>query len=295
MDKNLDLSSIKFKYIEQWSNYFSTFMITYDESNNKYLSDVFHKRDFEQDTEFDDVKSKINKLKQFPHRLIAEAIGYSTHNPFYEYSFTIIYKCDLSFSLFNLFELIRKGEVVENYNNTSRYIILAGISRAMKYIYQINIGPQMLRPSSILLDNEFYPKIIPEFNMITYFFVPTMSYPPQLKDTIYLPNDDIEYEQEKTDVYAFAFIAYEILTGLNPCSFYSKYDHRSRKEEIRPKFNDSVSHDFQSLIESCWSSDPEKRPTFENIFKYIAFDADKKAYPSDFDYGKFENYVNTIK
>lgn len=255
--------------IEEWSNYFSTFIITYDESNNKYLSDVFHKRDFEQDTEFDDVKSKINKLKQFPHRLIAEAIGYSTHNPFYEYSFTIIYKCDLSFSLFNLFELIRKGEVVENYNNTSRYIILAGISRAMKYIYQINIGPQMLRPSSILLDNEFYPKIIPEFNMITYFFVPTMSYPPQLKDTIYLPNDDIEYEQEKTDVYAFAFIAYEILTGLNPCSFYSKYDHRSRKDEIRPKFNDSVSHDF-NLSSKVAGLQIQKKDQLLRIFSSIS-------------------------
>ena len=126
-----------------------------------------------------------------------------------------------------------------------------------------------------------------------------MSVPPSIKDTIYLPYDHKKYQNEKSDVYAFAFIAYEILTGLNPISFYPK-NNRAHIAELlenglRPEFNDSVSPAFKSLIQSCWSSNPIERPTFEMIFQNIAFNADKSSYPSDFDFDKFENYVNSIK
>lgn len=97
-----------------------------------------------------------------------------------------------------------------------------------------------------------------------------------------------EEHSESSDIYSFGMMMYEILTGLEP---YHNYDLSEEEliEEIiennlRPDFNDGflipkspeylennfegflVPQFLQELIERCWNSDPNKRPS-SNIKK----------------------------
>ncbi|KAJ7213152.1 hypothetical protein GGX14DRAFT_446459 [Mycena pura] len=70
-----------------------------------------------------------------------------------------------------------------------------------------------------------------------------------------------------SDVYAFSFVCYEILTGTLPFKelikdvavmFQVMHGHR-------PKRTSSIVDDVWSLMEDCWQEDPQKRPSAEQI------------------------------
>ena len=44
-------------------------------------------------------------------------------------------------------------------------------------------------------------------------------------------------------------------------------DSKIIDEDYRPTFEINVKISIKKLIESCWSKDPNERPTFEEIFK----------------------------
>lgn len=60
----------------------------------------------------------------------------------------------------------------------------------------------------------------------------------------------------------------------------------------RPKFNSSISQNYQKLIESCWSENPDVRPTFEQIVDKIK--TYKNFIDDDFDIDEFNQYIENI-
>ena len=81
-----------------------------------------------------------------------------------------------------------------------------------------------------------------------------------------------EYSKS-SDVYAFAFIAYEVFyvktpfKGQNFDTLMAKICNRKR-----PEFDSSVPDCYKDLIERCWSQDPNERPTFAEITKILSDD-----------------------
>ncbi|OHT05341.1 hypothetical protein TRFO_05917 [Tritrichomonas foetus] len=75
---------------------------------------------------------------------------------------------------------------------------------------------------------------------------------------------------EKVDVFAFAGVLYEMLTGAPPFSDLSEI---AASEKIfngeRPDLPKNISKDFQNLIESCWDQNPKQRPTFVDILRVM--------------------------
>ncbi len=70
---------------------------------------------------------------------------------------------------------------------------------------------------------------------------------------------------EKADVYSYAMLCYEILTGCIPFE-----DHRQSDSDLvlsgtRPELPAILSEDLRRLLESCWQTDPEQRPIFVKI------------------------------
>lgn len=91
-----------------------------------------------------------------------------------------------------------------------------------------------------------------------------------------LLNNEENYGQE-VDVYSFAMLAYELVTGKAPFSelFASKTaDSFTKKvtEGYRPKFPEFVPKKMQDLITKCWSFKPSERPSFDEIYDELSKD-----------------------
>ena len=81
-----------------------------------------------------------------------------------------------------------------------------------------------------------------------------------------------EYKYSKaSDVYAFAFIVYEILTLNEPfknCIFPIIYTRVVLKGE-RPELDESIPGCHHNLIKKCWSPNPDERMTFNEIVEEL--------------------------
>lgn len=80
--------------------------------------------------------------------------------------------------------------------------------------------------------------------------------------------NDVEAYSEKSDVYAFAMIVYEIITNEVPfraVAFPLQLQKKVAIKQERPPFSKPVLACYQSLIERSWAQRPEDRPSFSDI------------------------------
>ena len=83
----------------------------------------------------------------------------------------------------------------------------------------------------------------------------------------------------KRDIYSYGMVCFEILTGRVPfSSVLNEKEVKSLvlqgKRPILPEDPQKCSLLLKELIESCWSSNPRKRPTFMDIcskLKYLKY------------------------
>lgn len=287
------------------------------EYNEIYLAheDKDHK-DYIVDTHFLSLDRKdekhlihsINKLHNHPHPTFIDIAGYSKqcfgvrHT---EKCTSLIFDSNLTIPLLDIFQDSRKGIEYINFDITTRFIILTGVACGMMHFYKHEIGLHGLHPSNIFLDEKLQPKILLEFNL-PYKSIeqhPEMPYPP-IEELIYWPlldlNDKGYVAAEKLDVYSFGMIAYETITEIAPFSIGNPQVRRATdiiKRMTRgdiPEFYKPTSPSLKSMIRSCWSRNPDDRPTFEKIFDFLAYNMDKAELLEDFDYDKFNSYVKSI-
>ena len=98
--------------------------------------------------------------------------------------------------------------------DTRKLILLYGISKAMEYLHSNNIIHRDLKPANILIDRYLHPKIA-DFGLSTFTYNKSVGVngikgtPKYISPEIWQNNDYSKY----SDVYAFAIIAYELMTG----------------------------------------------------------------------------------
>lgn len=82
---------------------------------------------------------------------------------------------------------------------------------------------------------------------------------------------------EKVDVYSFAMIVFEMFANQKPFFRHSpeKAAEKASKKHDRPPIPHHVNPEIARLIEMCWTRDPKKRPTFEQIVSALAKLADE--------------------
>src|SRR6266498_5337687 len=87
---------------------------------------------------------------------------------------------------------------------------------------------------------------------------------------------EILREKEYTtasDIYSFGMIMWEIMTGKKP--FWNQNDDKELMIKIcdglRPPIVTNAPKNYIELMQECWNSDPNRRPTAANINKRLLF------------------------
>ena len=262
-----------------------------EKSTKKYFAaKAFTKEKEELPDEYEKQKNVHKILLNLDHPSLLKYIGYSPFNHEYKPHLTTINEYAQS----SLFDVLEKKEEIEGWSSTKKLINIYGIASAMNYLHSNGFIHRNLSTDNILEDENFYPKIT-GFNEITsifqlnvnnaFFDYPKYAAPEVIKSKQY---------SKASDVYAFSIILYELVTGKKPFAEFKSDFHIQDAvcKGYRPEIPKSVPSVYKVLIESCWSQDPDCRPTFSQVVDYFETEEDFIFYDAERD--EFEAFINLL-
>ncbi|XP_074281560.1 uncharacterized protein LOC141606363 [Silene latifolia] len=148
------------------------------------------------------------------------------------------------------------------------------IARGMNYLHNCNppIVHRDLKSSNLLVDKSWSVKVA-DFGLSrvkheTYLTTKTGKGTPQWMAPEVLQN---EHSNEKSDLYSFGVILWELATqkipweNLNPMQVIGAVGFMNQRLDI-PEDVDPM---WASMIESCWHSEPQSRPTFQELVEKL--------------------------
>lgn len=279
---------------------FNNVVVAHDDKTNKdYIVDsIFYLPETDEEIK---LNHTLEKFHQNPHPNLKEILGYSLDRNYVK----LISNFQTDLTITSLLKSLQKKKTFEGFDDTTRFTIIAGIARGMMHFYEHEIGFVQIRPYNIFLDDNFNPKILPEFDLVLNASIQHLEMPAaRLNETTYCPVcDDELFEDfattEKADVYSFAMIAYELINGFRPFSndrkIQSILDIKERMiNKAYPVFTKPIPSSLQSLLESCWSQNVEDRLSFKEIFNYFANEFVNDQSIENFDSEKYNNYIKSI-
>jgi serine/threonine protein kinase len=156
-------------------------------------------------------------------------------------------------------------------NETRTATIVAGIVLAMRYIHSRGFIHRDLKPANILLDANWRIRIADFGTSIIADTDHTNT--PQTGTPLYTAPEC--YEESgydwRADIYAFALILYEILTGEHAFSRrLTMYQLMAKVTRgVRPAMPGTIRPTVRDLITKCWAAEPDQRPSFAEIFDIL--------------------------
>ncbi|OAY56135.1 serine/threonine-protein kinase EDR1 isoform X2 [Manihot esculenta] len=172
----------------------------------------------------------------------------------------------------SLFRLLQRNTTKLDWRR--RVHMASDIARGMNYLHHCNppIIHRDLKSSNLLVDKNWTVKVgdfgLSRLKHETYLTTKTGKGTPQWMAPEVLRN---EPSDEKSDVYSFGVILWELATekipwdNLNSMQVIGAVGFMNQRLEI-PK---DVDPQWASIIESCWHSDPQCRPTFQELLEKL--------------------------
>jgi serine/threonine protein kinase len=163
---------------------------------------------------------------------------------------------------------VRRGAQFPFWNATGKGILIIGIALGMRFIHSKGMIHGDLKPSNILL-NSRWEAVISDFGL-SRFENNDYTLDPEGGTVHYAAPelfDDGTMCTRQVDVYGFGLLMYEILTGFPvfPASEYAFPTMKRIQNEAKPDVPPECGSLMQYLIPHCWSMDPAKRPSFDEI------------------------------
>lgn len=202
-------------------------------------------------------------LAYYDNFFLVSFLGFSPSNPYL--IITEFVPCG------SLFDALRRKPRSPSLDGTDKTKIAIGIIEGMICLHNNKVIHRDLKSLNILLDNNKLPKIcdfgisraIDENNLgnmtvrigTFHWMAPEM-----------LDSDSYSY---KVDVYAFAIILWEMLTGQvpyqgqDPLKILLNVKNNGMRPVIPPDCNEGLS----KLMTRCWDQDPDVRPTFVELYE----------------------------
>lgn len=189
---------------------------------------------------------------------------------------------------------------------TIKAINIFGIAAGMAFVHKSKIIHRDLKTDNIMLDDNYHPKIADfgfskifeegtqdQINMTRKVGTPICMAPEILLGKNY---------GNKADVFSYAMILYELFTQRKPWS--DKPGFKEKKFDLvayiekrqRPTIHSNeIPDSFKDLIEQCWATEPDDRPSFIEIVQKL--DENKEDYFNFevIDEEKFLDYIELAK
>ena len=253
--------------------------------SSSLLRDLFHEVD---------IISKLN------HPSVLKFIHFSPINFKKKSKPVIITEYASNGSLDVFLEQNRNSPSKVNMNDTRKLIIIYGIASAMSYMHSHRIIHRDLKPGNVLLDDLLFPKIadfgFSKINHSNGSINHLNSTVGTIKGTPIYMSPEIWIKAQysnASDVYAFAFVVYEIITNKKPFYNWNFFQIlASIQQGNRPEFDHPIPSSYKNLIEKCWAQNPSLRPTFDEILDKLK--KDKGFITESVNEKDFLDYVNYI-
>ena len=223
--------------------------------------------------EYKDFIRELTILSKLDHPFIVKVIGYSLQNYKQEPSKIIIMEHIKNGSLSRILSEERNQISIEIWNNTMKLIVIYGIAEAISYLHSIGIIHLDLKPENVLINDYIFP-ILCDFGISMLINCREEDQPPFGGSQPYYSPEVLNkaIRTIKCDSFSFGIFVYVIILKRIPFENHDFYCYQYDvlyKRDKWPKLDESTPEFYRMLIENCWQFDPEKRPTFDDIKKYI--------------------------
>lgn len=249
--------------------YSKVYLITENSSEKQYASKELIPKLFVKKDNLKQLMRSVANMSRLHHIGILRFKGFNfrSFGNIGDFHPTIITEYIDNKTLRELFHNVRHGTAPAEWNETKKLIVLLGLSNAMKYIHKNNVIHLNLLPENVLLDKDFHPHI------------GGFSQSRNLPDTMVAgASDSPIFIGFKVDVFSFGLIAFEILTKNSPSEAKRQI---SKGSLVFPK---GVGQNIKTIIHDCLDTDPNKRPTFDEIFQRISADQNCLESPEALEY-----------
>jgi hypothetical protein len=211
---------------------------------------------------------EVSILASLNHPCIVKIVGWSLPNEECKKS-RIAMEYVSNGSLESVLSRVSRNDIPTFWTHENITCMIVGLVLGMKYLHSKNIIHRDLKPGNLLLDCDNRLRICDFGTAIfedcgTTTGIGTLAYisPESLGDAP---------PTKKADVFAFGLILYEILFGESvfPKDANAARIYKLHKTETRPEIPEWISTPISELIKSCWSLNPELRPTFDDIYDQL--------------------------
>ena len=220
------------------------------------------------------------------HPLIVELVGCGTMADGEANQFFMALKPAPYLTLQNVLERERKGTAVDGWDATSKSKCVFGIAGAMCVVHSLNYLHRDLKPVAVQLDEHLEP-VLGELDLVRpYDPNMTMSVGSPLFMAPELWSDDFgDQYDNKIDVFSFAVVLRSFFTDSHeldddpklpksPQALMMRVGRGARLARV-----EGIPDFYWELITSCWSQDPKKRPSFQEIVALLHENTEKYIFP----------------
>lgn len=226
----------------------------------------------------DQIGEQLKIISEFDDPCIIKSIGYSPTDFDGDERTVIIQEF---YSTKTLKDSIESSAV---YNDTNKLITIFGIASGILYLHSKNYIIADLNPSSVLINDEFYPKIADFQNLQKKKYKlndPNKIDISKITNPFYYAPEVLKSGEvsSSSDIYSFGKVVYTILTN----KIYTKDE---KCDSIPPK--------YKTLVEQCLSIKPYDRPEISQIIEYLLTDRGLLSHKVDKkEFIKYIKFVNS--